>query len=152
MTPLQPKLYILLIDNWFLYLLLLALQFNFLNLAAWKISALHIIMNSFDALREHFAMSSNVLMHLNARLMCCGESGVIFSCIMPASNHCVFNCSEKSCFALTGVRFLSALTLGANFFRTTSAPFSGLIRTTKIIFVCWPAVKVRNRNPDIETR
>ena len=74
---------------------------KFLILVAWRIPAPHIILRRPESMSKHLAISSSFLLHLSANPFCCGVSGMVFSCKMPASKQYILNCSERNSFALS---------------------------------------------------
>ena len=123
---------------------------KFLILAAWRIAAPHIILGSPDSMRKHLAISSSVLLHLSANPFCCGVSGMVFSCRMPASKQYVLNCTERNSFALSYLSFLGVPTLRTNFFLANASHFA-LSNSTNTNFVYWSANTMQNRNPDSDS-
>ena len=121
---------------------------KFLILAAWRIAAPHIILGSPESMSKHLAISSSVLLHLSTNPFCCGVSGMVFSCRMPASKQYVLNCSERNSFASSCLSFLGVPALRTNFFRLASASLFALSKSTNTNFVYWSANTMQNRNPD----
>ena len=114
------------------------LTISFLILVKWRIAAPHIILGRPESMSKHPAISSSVLLHLLANPFCCGVSGMVFSCIIPASKQYILNCSERNFFALSCLSFLGVPTLRINFFRLASASLFALSKTA-------------NWNPDSES-
>ena len=81
------------------------LTIKFLIFAAWRIAALHIILGGSESTSKNLAISSSVLLHLSAKPFCCGMSGMLFSCKMPASKQYILNCSERNSFVLSYLCF-----------------------------------------------
>ena len=100
---------------------------------------------------KHLAISSSVLLHLSANPFCCGVSGMVFSCRMPASKQYVLNCSERNSFALSCLSFLGYPTLRTNFFTLANASLFALSNSTNTNFVYWSANTMQNRNPDSDS-
>ena len=94
---------------------------NLLILVAWRISAPHIILGRPESMSKHLAISSIVLLHLSANPFCCGVSGMVFSCRMPACKQYILNCSERNSFALSCLNLSGVFSLRTNFFRLASA-------------------------------
>ena len=106
------------------------LKIKFLILVAWRIAAPHIKLGRPPSMSQHPVISSSVLLHLSANAFCCGVSGIVFSCRMPASKHYILNCSERNSFALSCFSFLGVPTLRTNFFRLAGASLFALIKST----------------------
>ena len=121
---------------------------KFLILVVWRITALHIFLGSSESMSKHLAISSSVLLHFSANPFCCGVSGMVFSCRMPACKQYILNCSERNSFALSCLSFLGVCTLRKNFFRLASASLFALSKSTNAFFVYWSANTMQNRNPD----
>ena len=96
---------------------------------------------------KHLAISSSVLLHLSANPFCCGVSGMVFSCRMPASKEYILICSERNSIALSCLSFLGVPTLRKNCFRLASASLFALSQSTNTNFVYWSANTMQNRNP-----
>ena len=120
---------------------------KFQILVAWRISAPHIILWRPESMSKHFAISSSVLLHLSANSFCCGVSGMVFSCRMPASKQYILNCSERNSLALSYLSFMGVPTLRTNFFRLASASLFPLSNSTNTNFVYWSANTMQNLNP-----
>ena len=97
---------------------------------------------------KHLAISSSVLLHLSANPFCCGVSGMVFSCIMPAPKQDVLKCYERNSFALSCFSFLGVPTLRANLFRLASASLFALSKSTNTNCVYSSANTMQNRKPD----
>ena len=100
---------------------------------------------------KHLAISSSVLLHLSANPFCCGVSGMVLSCRMPASKQYVLNCSERNSFALSCFSFLGVPTMRTNFFRLANASLFALSNSKNTNFVYWSANSMQNRNPDSDS-
>ena len=124
---------------------------KFRILVAWRIAADHIILVRPKSRSKHLAISSSVLLNLSADPFCCGVSGMIFFCRMPASKQHVLNCSERNSFALFCLSFFGVLILRTNFFRLASASLFALSKSINTNFVYWSANTMRNRNPDSDS-
>ena len=120
---------------------------KFLILVAWRIVAPHIILGRPESISKHLAISSSVLLHLSANPFCCGVSGMVFACRMPASKQYILNCSERNSFALSCLCFLGVPKLRTNSFKPASASLCALRMSTYTNFVYWSAKKMQNRNP-----
>ena len=96
---------------------------------------------------KHLVIPSCVVLHLSINLFCCGVSGMVFSCRMPASKQYILNCSERNLFALSCLSFLGIPTLRRNFFGLASASFFALIKSTNKNFKYWSANTMQKRNP-----
>ena len=97
---------------------------------------------------KHLAISNSVLLHLSANPFCFGNSGLVFSCRMPASKQYILISCERNTFALPCLSFLGIPTLRKNFFRLANASLFALSKFTNTNFVYWSANTMDNRNPD----
>ena len=104
-----------------------------------------------ESTSKRLAISSSVLLHLSANPLCCGVSGMIFSCRMAASKQYILNCSERNSFALSCLSFLGVPTLRTNFFRLACASLFALSKSTNTNFVYWSANTMQNQNPDSDS-
>ena len=121
---------------------------KFLIFVSWRIVASHIILGRPESMGKHLAISSSVLLHLSANPFCCGVSGMVFSCRIPASKHYILNCSQRNSFAMSYPSFLGVPTMRTNFFRLASASLFALSKSTNKNFVYWSANRMQSRNPD----
>ena len=125
---------------------------KFLILFAWRIATLYIILLGKTRVNEQAScISSSFLLRLSANSFCCGVSGTVFSCRLPASKQHILNCSERKSFALSSLSFLGVCTLRTNFFRLASASFFALRKSTNKNFVFWSAKTMQNQNPDSDS-
>ena len=102
------------------------------------------------SMSKHLALSSSVLLNLSAIPFCCGISGIVSFCRMPASKQYLLNCSERNSFALSCPSFLGVPTLRTILFRLASASPFALNKFINTNFVYWSANTMQNGNPDSE--
>ena len=80
---------------------------------------------------NHLAISSSVVLHLSANPFCCGVSGMVISCRMPASKQFILNCFERNSFALSYLSFLNVPTLRTKTFGLASISLLALRKSKK---------------------
>ena len=146
MKTVQPKIDNLLIENLGLIPRIIGglfssprLKIKFLMLFAWKMAAPHIMLGRPESMSKQLANSSSVLLRLSADTFCCGVSGMVFSCRMPASKQYIIKCSERNSFTLSCLSFLGVTTLKTNFFRLAIASLLDLSKSTNTNFMYWSA-------------